>query len=55
VEIYDNRYTVRSPQEEQALLRKLTDDKGKKEKKKKATPKAPVKARTVYTIRGSRR
>jgi hypothetical protein len=54
VEIYNNRYTVRSPQEEQALLQRLADDKGKKEKKKKKASPKP-KARTVYTIRGSRK
>jgi len=53
VVIYDKRYTVRSRQEELTLLNRLSDEKGKKEKKKVAPPKAPtkVRAKTVYTIR----
>ena len=55
VVVYDKRYTVRSRQEELTLLNRLSDEKGKTMKKKVARPKAPAKARTVYTIRGSRR
>ena len=49
VVVYDKRYTVRSRQEELTLLNRLSDEKG--EKKKVAPPKAPAKAKTVYTIR----